>query len=64
MSCFGVGEGSVVVEVVLVFSLGGLDGCEGLLSCDVDVLVGVDETGGDDCISDEIGFWRGTNWPP
>jgi len=62
VSCFGVVEGSVVVEVVLVFSFGGLDGCEGLLSCDVDVLVGVGETGGDDCINDDIGFWRGTNW--
>lgn len=58
---FGVVEVSEVVEVVLVFSLGGLDGCEGLLSCDVDVVVGVDETGIDDCISDEIGFWRGKN---
>jgi hypothetical protein len=62
-SCLGVEEVSEVVEVVvLVFSFGGLDGCEGVFSCDVDVLVGVGETGGDDCTNDEMGFWRGTNW--
>jgi hypothetical protein len=56
VSCFGVGEDSKVVEVVLVFSSGGLDCCEGVFSCDVDVLIGVGETGIDDCINDEIGF--------
>ena len=61
VSRLGVVEVSVVVEVVLVFSFGGLDGCEGLLSCDVDVLVGVGETSGDDCINDETGPWRGTS---
>ena len=60
-SCFGVEVDSEVVEVVLVFSFGGLDCDEGVFSCDVDVVVGVDETAGDDCINDEIGFWRGTN---
>jgi hypothetical protein len=52
----------VVVEVVLVFLFGGLDGCEGVFSCDVDVLVGVGETGDDNCTDNGIGFWRGTNW--
>ena len=62
VSCLGVVEVvSVVVEVVLVFSFGGLDGCEGLLSCDVDVVVGVGEASGDDCINDETGPWRGTS---
>jgi hypothetical protein len=52
----------VVIEVVLVFLFGGLDGCEGVFSCNVDVLVGVGETGDDNCTDNEIGFWRGTNW--
>lgn len=50
----------MVVEVVLVFSFGVLVGCGGLLS-DVEVLVGVDETAGDNSTTDELGTWRGTN---
>ena len=56
----------VDVEVVLGFPLEGLDGCEGVFSCDVDVVVGVGEAAGsdDDDINCDIGFWRGMNWMP
>lgn len=48
--------------VVVGVSFGGVDCCEGGFSDDVDVLVGVDETGIDDGINDETAIWRGTNW--
>jgi len=47
---------SEVVEVVLVFSVGGLEECVGSFGGDVDVLVGGCESGVDDGITDEIGI--------
>lgn len=59
-SCFEVVEVAEVVGVVLGFGA-GLEDCEGLLACDVVVVVeGLDSTGGD-WTTDEGVFCRGMN---